>query len=299
MTHSKTPSTALELCAINKNYGAHQVLTDINLSVDTGESLAIIGHNGAGKTTLMKLLLNLTRPSAGTIHQLHPSIGFLPETVSFHPGMSGRQMLRFYARLKHESLRQCDELLELLGLGDAADRLIRTWSKGMRQRLGLAQALLGNPSLLLLDEPTTGLDPFLRQHFYEIIGERQAAGTTVLISSHALTEIEAQTDRIAIMKNGRIVIQGSLDELRTRAGLPVQITVSCAPGMREAMQSELADRNGLQHGNSDKLEFSCSNDEKIPLLHRISGLHSLVVDIHLNPPRLNELYAHFVNGADS
>lgn len=298
MTQSST-SKALELCGINKNYGDHQVLRDIDLSLDTGESLAIIGHNGAGKTTLMKLLLNLTRPSTGTISQLHQSIGFLPETVSFHPGMSGRQMLRFYARLKHESLRQCDELLELLGLGDAADRLIRTWSKGMRQRLGLAQALLGNPSLLLLDEPTTGLDPFLRQHFYEIIGERQAAGTTVLISSHALTEIEAQTDRIAIMKNGRIVIQGSLEELRAGAGLPVQITVSCAPGMSEAMQTELADRTSLQRGNGDKLEFSCSNDEKIPLLHRISGLPSLVEDIQINPPRLNELYAHFVNGADS
>ncbi len=299
MNQSTNTSTALELRGINKNYGDHQVLQDIDLSLASGESLAIIGHNGAGKTTLMKLLLNLTRPSTGSISQLHQSIGFLPETVSFHPGMSGRQMLRFYARLKHESTRQCDELLELLGLADAADRLIRTWSKGMRQRLGLAQALLGNPSLLLLDEPTTGLDPFLRQHFYEIIGERQAAGTTVLISSHALTEIEAQTDRIAIMKNGRIVIQGSLEELRARAGLPVQITVNCAPGKCEALQTELGASTNSRRGIDDKLEISCSNDEKIALLHSITGLQALVEDIQLNPPRLNELYAHFVNGADS
>lgn len=306
MPPQKTTVNTLDLRGVGKTYGRHQVIQALDLSIGVGESLAIIGHNGAGKTTLIKLLLGLTRPSCGSIHlwgqaidsgryqQARDAVGFLPETVSFHPGMSGRQMLRFYARLKGEPLHQCDQLLELLGLGAAADRLIRTYSKGMRQRLGLAQALLGSPRLLLLDEPTSGLDPFLRTHFYEIISERQAAGTTILVSSHALTEIEAQTDRIAIMEQGRIIIDGTLEQLRSAAGLPVHITVTSLPQQRDTLLQALAGQHDCREIGTQELEFSCDNADKIALLHRITRQQDLIEDIRISPPRLNELYAHFV-----
>ncbi len=215
---------ALELCDISKAYGDNRVVNAVNLTVAAGESLAVIGHNGAGKTTLMKLILGLTRPSSGSIRvwnntltarrtaaQYEP-MGFLPETVAFNGGMTARRVLSFYARLKNQPSAQCDELLELVGLTAAAERRIGTYSKGMRQRLGLAQALLGKPRLLLLDEPTTGMDPFLRRHFYRIIRDRQNAGTTILLASHALTEIEAQTDRVVIMQQGRLLIHNCVTQ---------------------------------------------------------------------------------------
>ncbi len=297
---------AINMQGVGKRYGDHQVISELDLSIASGESLAIIGHNGAGKTTLMKLILGLARPSSGRIElwnqavnggslQGRDSIGFLPEAVSFHGGLSGRDMLRFYARLKGETPGQCDELLELLGLSDAAGRAIRTYSKGMRQRLGLAQALLGKPRLLLLDEPTSGLDPFLRQHFYDIIAQRQAAGATILISSHALTEIEAQTNRIAIMKNGRIIIDGSLSQLRAAAALPVQIVLTAAPGQRDALFEKLARERGVNRVGSEQCELLCSDTDKVSLLHRISAPQYAIEDIQVNPPRLDDLYAYFVN----
>ena len=298
----------LEIKQLRKTYGTEVAVDDLSLAMTAGESLAVIGHNGAGKTTLMKLILGLTRSESGTIErysylpgcaqaaQARDAIGFLPEIVAFPGALTGRQMLHFYARLKNKTLGNCDELLDLVGLTDAAQRKINTYSKGMRQRLGLAQALLGQPSLLLLDEPTSGLDPFLRRHFYEIINTRQAAGASVMISSHALTEIEAQTDRIAIMKNGRLLNLGSLEQLRRKAALPVQLLVSCRGGTEvPAVQSVSMAAAPLKLGTG-QWQFSCAEEQKLPLLHQLTAHGDIVTDIVVRPPRLDDLYAYFVNG---
>ena len=224
-----------------KAYGRHEVLKGISLEVHAGECVALLGPNGAGKTTLFKLILGLVRPGGGqvSIDGMDPAarafrayrseIGFLPENVSFHQAMTGREVLAFYARLKGASASECPVLLERVGLADVAKRRVGTYSKGMRQRLGLAQALLGHPRLLFLDEPTTGLDPSLRRQFYDLIEELRRNGTTALISSHALSEIEARTDRVAIMKAGLLVACGTLDDLRREAGLLVE-PLHVAPG---------------------------------------------------------------------
>lgn len=300
----------LELTDLSRFYGTQVAVDGVSLSLDAGESLAIIGHNGAGKTTLMKLILGLTRPSAGRIERWSystgsqqaqtcgESIGFLPESVAFPGTISGRQMLRFYARLKHVKHRQCEELLDLVGLADAAGNRIDTYSKGMRQRLGLAQALLGSPDLLLLDEPTSGLDPFLRQHFYQIIGTRQAAGTSVIIASHALTEIEARTDRIAIMKSGRLLEQGSLEQLRHRAALPVRILVRHQPGCGDSLLANIASDVTVTARDDNLLELACDDEHKLTLLHQLTNRRDLVDDVIVRPPQLDDLYTHFVNGDD-
>ena len=153
-----------------RRYGALTALTAVSLDGVPGECLALVGHNGAGKTTLMKLLLGLVRPSEGTVRTWAPTrlrprattrfqLGFLPETIAFDAAMTGREVLAFYARLKRLAPRTAEPLLERVGLAAAAGHRVGTYRKGMRQRLGLAQALLGRPRLLLLDEPTTGLDP--------------------------------------------------------------------------------------------------------------------------------------------
>lgn len=309
MNCAETPvMNVLEINQLRKTYGAQAAVDDLNLTMAAGESLAVIGHNGAGKTTLMKLILGLTRSDSGSIDryayqsgsrqvvQPRDAIGFLPEIVAFPGTLTGRQMLRFYARLKNEALGKCDELLELVGLTDAAQRKINTYSKGMRQRLGLAQALLGQPSLMLLDEPTSGLDPFLRRHFYEIISTRQAAGASIMISSHALTEIEAQTDRIAIMKNGRLLTQGSLEQLRRKAALPVKLLVSCRDGQEaQVIQAAPMADAPLKLG-PNQLQFSCTEEQKLSLLHKLTAQRDRLLDVIVRPPGLDELYAHFVNG---
>lgn len=302
--------SALELCDISKAYGDDCVVSSVSLSVSAGESLAIIGHNGAGKTTLMKLILGLTQPSSGSIRVWNNTLsarrtaaqsepmGFLPETVAFNGGMTARHVLNFYARLKNQPAAQCAELLELVGLTDAAGRRIATYSKGMRQRLGLAQALLGKPRLLLLDEPTTGMDPFLRRHFYRIIRDRQNAGTTILLASHALTEIEAQTDRVVIMQRGRALIHGTLDELRAAADLPTQIIVTTKIGQLDALLHAVGPATKYRRIDGEQLEYSCTEANKLTLLQSITQQQRLINDVQMVAPRLDDLYTHFVKGSD-
>ncbi|MCR6628620.1 MAG: ABC transporter ATP-binding protein [Magnetospirillum sp.] len=215
-----------------KAFSAGRAVGPVSFSLSPGETVALVGHNGAGKTTLMKLMLGLIRPSSGTVRVLggdpaqargsraRLAAGFLPETVAFHHAMTGVEVLDFYARLKGENSRRNGELLDRVGLGEARRQRVGTYSKGMRQRLALAQALLGEPRLLLLDEPTTGLDPALRQNFYDIVYELRQAGATVLMSSHALAELEGRTDRVIIMHQGSMRVCGTLDELRQLACLP-------------------------------------------------------------------------------
>jgi Cu-processing system ATP-binding protein len=297
---TKEPVIALQ--NVSKHYRNHHAVDSLNLSIYRGESLALIGHNGAGKTTLLKLILGLTRPNTGSIKvngQLpaqisdRKSIAFLPEIVSFSGSMTGKELIKFYARLKNLPESECNRLLELVGLTDVATRKVATYSKGMRQRLGLAQALLGEPELLLLDEPTSGLDPSLRKKFYNIIEDCKSTGTTILISSHALSEIETRIDRIAILKRGRLVIHGTLDELRAVAKLPVQIRVSTESGKTPIVSDTLKPETTWRKFNDHCIEFDCHQDEKLYFLQELSRIPSGVTDIEILPPRLDDLYIHF------
>jgi Cu-processing system ATP-binding protein len=292
----------IELQNVSKHYRQHNVIDSLNLIVNKGEGLALIGHNGAGKTTLLKLILGLTRPNAGSIKvnghapsqtSGNKSIAFLPEIVSFPDSMTGKELIKFYARLKDRPESECNKLLELVGLTDAASRKVGTYSKGMRQRLGLAQALLGKPEIILLDEPTSGLDPSLRKKFYNIIEECKLTGTTIIISSHALSEIETKTDRIAILKHGRLVIHGTLDELRTAANLSVQIRVSTLTGQTSIVSDALNPETPWRKFNDHCIEFDCHHDEKLRVLQNLSRIPSGIIDIEILPPRLDDLYIHF------
>ena len=294
---------AIALDAVSKRYGAQEVVHAITLAVAAGESLALVGPNGAGKTTLMKMILGVTRPSGGSVRvdgsdpcgsgaaALRAQVGYLPENVTFHGAMTGAELLAFYARLKGEPVSTCGALLERVGLTDAADRRVRTYSKGMRQRLGLAQTLLGHPRLLVLDEPTTGLDPTLREHFYRILGEQHAAGTTALVSSHALTEIEGRTDRIAIVRSGQLLVCGTLDELRIQASLPVRIRLMVDPGTAAAVAERIGAGITLSKVNDHTVDLHCLNGDKMTVVRRIGELGQPVKDVDIVPPRLDQIFA--------
>jgi Cu-processing system ATP-binding protein len=299
----------IEIAGVAKRYGRHTAVRDVDLALRTGECVALVGHNGAGKSTLIKLMLGLVRPSAGRIAVLgedpagrrgvhvRAEMGFLPENVVFPAAMTGREVLAFYARLKRQALAANAALLERVGLGDAADRRVGTYSKGMRQRLGLAQALLGAPRVLLLDEPTTGLDPALRRRFYEIVGELRDGGATVLLSSHALTELEDQADRVAVMSHGRLVTCGTLVELRATAALPLRVRLHMNGGAAPPLGVHLGVPLGsFEWLDERRLDVTCANDHKLALLRHASGLDG-VADIEVMPPTLDEIYAHFMREA--
>jgi len=290
----------IELDGVAKHYGVVQALRDVSFALPQGSRVALVGHNGAGKTTLMKLMLGLIRPSAGSLRVLgeDPSagvagarqrLGWLPENVSFNPALTGREILRFFARLKGEPASAADVLLDRVGLSEAARRRIDGYSKGMRQRLGLAQAMLGKPRALLLDEPTTGLDPAVRQELYEMLAELAGGGTTVLLSSHALEELEGRVERVVILDHGRVVADGSMTELRRLAMLPVRLRLILVGDAAPDWVGGEAQRIGPRH-----FEVLCSQNEKMAVLRRAAG-DPLITDLEVLQPTLDELYGHFLH----
>jgi Cu-processing system ATP-binding protein len=286
------------LAHVAKRYGAVVALDDVTLAIIPGERLALIGHNGAGKTTLIRLILGLATPDAGEIEVLggppgapagRRALAYLPENVAFHGLLTGREQLALYAALRREPARVVTGLIERVGLADAMDRRIATYSKGMRQRLGLAQLLLGRPRLVLLDEPTSGLDPLSREAFHDVVSELARAGAGVLMSSHALTEIEARTDRIAILANGRVVADGRLPALRAEARLPIRLRVEA----RADCAGTLADQLGGARVNGCSVEIMCAPEAKLSLLGTITALGPAVRDIEIVLPSLEDVFRHF------
>ena len=214
---------ALEAQALRKDFGPKVAVRDLTLSVPRGEVFGFLGPNGAGKTTSIKMLLGLVRPTSGGGRLLGETIGrtrararvgYLPEHFAFHEWLRGRELLRFHGRLLGlggPSLEQSLEmLLRRVELSEAGDQCLREYSKGMRQRIGLAQALLGEPDLVFLDEPTSGLDPLGRLLVRDVIRDLKARGTTVFLNSHLLSEVEVTCDRVAFVKAGRVVREMTL-----------------------------------------------------------------------------------------
>jgi Cu-processing system ATP-binding protein len=299
------PAT-VTLTGVTKRYGGLTAVSGIDLALAAGECIALVGHNGAGKSTLIKLMLGLIRPSDGAVQVLgedpaasravrgRAGIGFLPENVAFPTAMTGLELLTFYAKLKGEPAATCPALLERVGLAEAAGRRVGTYSKGMRQRLGLAQALLGAPRVLLLDEPTTGLDPELRRQFYDIIRGLRDGGATVLLSSHALTELEERADRVVVMNRGQMVACGTMADLRGLVDLPVRILLRVPDNGLPAFPDALAGVGAVRTINGHMIEITCRHHDKMAVLRRIVELPVAVDDLEIMLPTLDELYANFM-----
>jgi ABC-2 type transport system ATP-binding protein len=221
-----TPTLLLETQDLSFRFGKRPILHDINLQVPTGSIYGFLGPNGAGKSTTMRLLLGLLRPAAGTVRlfghdlaqhrvALLSRVGALIESPSLYDHLTGYENLEATRRLRGISATRTDEVLELVGLSPAsARRPAKEYSLGMRQRLGLALALLPNPALLMLDEPTNGLDPNGIIEMRELLRRLQGQGTTILLSSHLIAEIEKVATHVGVIQQGNLVFQGSLPELQ-------------------------------------------------------------------------------------
>ena len=238
---------------LGKTYkGGLAALQGLDLEVNPAEVFGFLGPNGAGKSTTIQLLLNFLRPSAGkaylfdqpvTCAETRQRLGYLPESVNLHRYYSGQRLLEFYGGLlgipSTDRARQATELLERVGLLEAAGQTIATYSKGMLQRLGLAQALLNDPELLILDEPTSNLDAVARREISDILLELRSRGTTIFLCSHILSEVESVCDRVAILQGGRLQRVGTLEELSAATGS--RIVVRDLPaGLLEALSATAA-----------------------------------------------------------
>jgi len=226
-------SSALAVRGLAKRYARVEALAGVDLEVGEGELVGLLGPNGAGKSTLVKIACGLVRPSSGTAEicglragstEARRRIGYLAELFRFPGWYSADELLELHQRLSgsHGGATERGDLLELVGLSEARDRRVEEMSKGMQQRLGVAQALVGSPPLLLLDEPTSALDPVGRRTVRELLEELRRRGTSVLLNSHLLSEIELVCDRVAIMLRGRLVAEGSPAELARARGVEVE-----------------------------------------------------------------------------
>lgn len=225
-------------------------LRSLNLEVQEGEILAYLGPNGSGKTTTIKLILGLIFPTSGSLkimgrkdigaNSIKRNIGYLPEGAYYPEFLRGEEVLRFYGQLYglagRDLKRRVGDVLELVGMSRARNRLVRGYSKGMRQRIGLAQALVSDPKILILDEPTTGLDPIARKEIRDILVRLRNEGKTLLISSHELLEVELISDRVGILYDGELKTLGALSDLLTDRDITVVVTGLSAQA-RERLES--------------------------------------------------------------
>lgn len=290
---------------VSYRYDKSPVLQGIDLRLEPGEILGLFGHNGAGKTTSIKLILGLMQPTQGTVSvlgghagdpQVTQHIGYLPENVMFYPQLTGREILRHFARLKGAALRQVPGLLEQVGLGDAMDARTRTYSKGMRQRLGLAQALLGRPKLLMLDEPTVGLDPVATADLYRLLRDLRDGGAGIVLCSHVLPGVEPYIDRAAILTEGALQAVGDLAALRRQANMPVTLSLDPANSMPalERVIDKASTSSGLMiKADNGRLRVDVQPREKMALLKAVLASGE-VADISIHQPSLEDIYVHFI-----
>jgi ABC-2 type transport system ATP-binding protein len=270
-------SLAIETRGLRKEFNGRAAVADLTLSINQGEVFGFLGPNGAGKTTSIKMLLGLIGPTSGEgrifgaplgDHRVRSRIGFLPEHFRFHDWLTAREFLTLHADLYHIARRHSAirifELLERVGLAAHADQRLRQYSKGMLQRIGLAQALLNEPALVILDEPTSGLDPVGRRLVRDIIRDLRQRGTTVFLNSHLLSEVEITCDRVAFIRQGEVLHVSPLQTL-LEGELTVEMRVRNLP--EEAVQG--LERWGKNvRADGEHLSLTVHAEADLPALNR-------------------------------
>jgi ABC-2 type transport system ATP-binding protein len=278
-----------------------RVLHDISFRVCEGEIFGFVGPNGAGKTTTLKVLMGLIRPTSGRASILgrdvaeteaRRNVGFLPENPYFYDYLSGREILHFYAKVSgvsaRERARRVDLLLDWVGLSHAADARIRTYSKGMQQRIGIAQALVHDPKVVFLDEPMSGLDPIGRKEIRDLILRLRAEGKTVFMNTHILTDVEMLCDRVAILVGGRIRYEGAPHEFLEGSERETDI-VATRVGVEIAAQVE--ERCGATlRGQGDRVELRVPEKAVQEVLGMLVGAGVEVLSVTPHRASLEQIF---------
>ena len=289
---------------------SQRVLHDVSFRVGEGEIYGFVGPNGAGKTTTLKILMGLIRPTAGTATILgHPvsqsgfrqQVGFLPENPYFYSFLTAREILDFYARLSgiaaSSRKQKIAELLSSVGLEGAADARLKTFSKGMLQRVGIAQALVHDPSVVFLDEPMSGLDPIGRKEIRDIILGLRAEGRTVFMNTHILTDVEMICDRVAIIVKGHIRYEGPIAELLRGDSMDSDVVLARLPA---DLGIRLHERYGNRvKGLGERIEIRVPDKEVSSLLNVALGAGAEVVSVTRNKHSLEHAFLSAVRGEEN
>ncbi|KGJ87871.1 ABC transporter ATP-binding protein [Thalassotalea sp. ND16A] len=295
-------TSLISLQNVCKQYQKLSALDSVSMTLNQGEVLGLFGHNGAGKTTMMKLILGVISPSSGSVEVMgmapdskaawhtRAKVGYLPENVSFYDQLTGLEVLTYFAKLKGFNKKTAVDLLEQVGISHAMKRQVKTYSKGMRQRLGLAQAFIGKPKLLLLDEPTVGLDPIATRDFYQTVDQLKTQGSSVILCSHVLPGVEQHIDRAMILSAGKLLASGTLAQLRQQADLPVRIKPT---GLNGSVSTDPKLSQFLSSG-SDRQTLLVPEQEKLATLKQLLS-YEMVQDIQVEPANLEQLYQHYLS----
>ena len=284
--------------------GKATVVDNLNLHVEEGEIFGFLGPNGAGKTTTIKMLLGIIYPTDGTASVLgkeigdmdvHRLISYLPEKPYYYEHMTGMEILKFYSALFGiNDQDKCQKLLEKVNLAGDATKTISQYSKGMQQRIGLAQSLLNDPKLLFLDEPTGGLDPIAHIEIRDLILQFRDEGKTVFISSHELSDVERICDRVAIINRGKIERQGKLEDLLRGGRIEI-----IADEIREGFAETLKFKDGTHSFRNGRLIVDMAEDEDPnALLDGIRGIHGRVISVIPRRKRLEDLFVETVKNVE-
>lgn len=295
----------IEIHDLHKSYGDYAVLQGVNLHVAAGESYALLGPNGAGKSTLLHLMLGFLRPNRGTIRLLgkrnpehvRHAVGYIPERQRYHTPYTAREYLRFLGSFSGmhggELHDRVDHELLTAGLADVADRRLATFSKGMLQRFGVAQALLGDPDLLLIDEPTSGLDPSGRRAFLDLLKQVRRRGHTILLCTHHLHEVEFLCDRVGVLVGGRITTESDVQTLR---GVATSLYIQTA-AIPEQLQSQLANLGSQISCDSQSILIGSNNPEvQATVLRTLLEANVLILQLEPLERPLARFYHQAVQG---
>jgi len=300
----------LESRGLTKHYGDFVAVDNLDLTVQRGEVFGLLGPNGAGKTTSILMFLGLTEPTAGTVQVLgldparrplsvKAHVGYLPEQIGFYEGLTARENLIYIAKLnglrRDKAYRRIDAALEQMGLGGARDQRVATFSRGMRQRLGLAEVLLKQPQLIIMDEPTQGLDPEAAREFLSIIHHLKADGIAVLLSSHLLHQVQAVCDRVGLFHQGRMVLEGTVKELAKQVlggAYRIRLEADGADGLEDTLQG-LTGVVSVRRPETNTYELEATNDLRAEAAKAVVEAGGKLLALNIEVPSLDEVYARY------
>ncbi|WP_121820084.1 ABC transporter ATP-binding protein [Halostella salina] len=299
---------AIEATDVSKRYGSVHALDRVNLTVEEGETFGFLGPNGAGKSTFLNTLLDFIKPTAGSVEifghdcqtetvAVRERVGVLPEGYSVFDRLTGRQHIEYAIESKDSDADPMD-ILDRVGLSPEADRKAGGYSKGMAQRLVFGMALAGEPDLLLLDEPTTGLDPNGAKEMREILREENERGATIFFSSHILEQVEAVCDRVGILQGGQLVAVDTIEGLRSSLGGGTKLVIT-PDELRDGTVETIRAVEGVETAVAEEgptIEVTCTNDAKMDILVELRNAGVDIINFRTEEASLEDMFVEYTGG---